>query len=879
LNGDDLLKNSIHSGLRQLPSQFPLLPCFFGFLSGIGLAYAEFRDYLIAPGIFPLFLLSCGVYLALISSRQRKHLYVGGVLLLGVIGYFQAQRVLPENHIHLQMQEGSYAQVEGIVWANPFHEKNRTVFNVHLQRVAYDGEWRNVTGTAQISLYTKTPTHWKAGDLLRFKKIKLKQPRNFKNPGRFNYQRFLRLHGIDVTAGLSKPDAIEKIGVAPLPFWINLREKIREKIYISIETHLSNQESALLRAMVFGDKSGLSEELKEAFASTGIGHLTAVSGLHIGFVAGFSLLLFRPIAFSLLWRWFPVQARNGMAPKLSALLAIVPVFLYMLLAGDKSSALRAGFMVLAVLLALLADREKSAGNALLLVAFLILLKNPEVILDAGFQMSFMAVVCILFVLQQISQRERDAIDRMGEPKGLDRWLGLHMADDPDHSRMQKFSMQAFRLFSASTLISLAAILGTLPIVLFHFHRISLSGFLLNPIITPFASLLIPLALAVTLISALLPALAFLLFWPIKIMLLPFLTLPLLISEKPWSAVYVSSPGPLWTLLWYGLLFAGIKILMTRHPIDTEASEKKSLLNRRGLLTAWCITALLVITGLLSPKFSWSPSSDKLTLTLLDVGQGESIFIQYPNGQTMMIDGGGFYKNSLDVGKRIIAPFLWDNHVTKIDYMIASHSDNDHISGLESLIDLFPVGQVLAVVDPQFRQTRRAREWVAKAINNGASSMPLDIGRPIQIGEARITPLHPDTDYRQQLRNSPDSHIANNLSIVLKLEYREFSILLTGDIESDAEDYLRTIKAPVQADFLKVPHHGSRYSSSSKFIDQVAPKAALFSSGYLNRTRHPHPETLRRYERSGVRQWRTDLDGAITLSTDGIKTEIISHPDL
>ncbi len=872
------MKSSIQSRLGQLPAQFPLLPYFFGYLSGIGFALTEMRDYL-TPGILPLLLLSFSIYLALIASKQGKYLRISGLIFLGLFGYLQSDISLPEKHIHNLMKEGEYAQVEGILWAMPTQGKDRIVYNIRLERIAYKGKWRKVTGMANISLYTNAQSHWRAGDILLFKKIKLKRPRNFKNPGRFDYQRFLRLRGIDITGGTSRPDSIEKTGVAQLPFWVDLRENIREKIYFSIDNNLSEQEAALLRAMVFGDKSGLSDELREAFASTGVGHLTAVSGLHIGFVAGFALLLFRPVAFAILWRWFPAQARNGMAPKLAALSAIVPVSIYMLLAGDKASALRAGFMVLAILLALLVDREKNAANALLLVGFLILLNEPEVILDAGFQMSFMAVASILFVLRQISQREQSAIDRMGEPEGLDRWLGLKYIEDPDHSTMQRVGNQILRLFSASTLISLAAILGTLPIVLFHFHRISLSGFLLNPLITPLASLLIPLALAVAMLAIIFPALAFFFFWPIKILMVPFLTIPLWISEKPWSALYWPSPGPLWSILWYAFLFAGIKILMDRKPISRETLDEKSPLERKGLL-AWLISCLLISMGFLWPQYSVNNPSDQLSVTMLDVGQGESIFIRYPNGQTMMIDGGGFYKNSLDVGKRVVAPYLWHRRIRKIDYMIASHSDNDHISGLESLIDLFPVSAVLAVVDPQFKQTRRARRWVAKAKNKGIPLLPLEIGRPIKIGEASITPLHPDKTYLQRLKSSRrQQRIANNLSLVLKLEYRQFSMLLTGDIESDAEDYLQMKNTSLKADYLKAAHHGSRNSNSTEFITAVSPKGALFSSGYLNWARHPHPKTLARYEKSGARIWRTDRDGAITLNTNGTETTVVLHPDL
>ena|GEM_PF-623561 len=873
------MNHSMLNGLRlldPLPLKFPFLPYLLGFLSGISLAFVELRDCL-APNFFPILLFSSAIYLASVS-RKRIVLKIVFVLLFGIFGFHHSQRILPENHIHRQMKEGKYGMVEGIMWTLPSREKERTVFKIKLQRIAYDNEWKEAVGTAKISLYSETEQEWRAGDVLLFKKIKLKKPRNFKNPGRFNYLRFLRLRGIDVTGGTSRPDSIEKSGEYELPFWVDLRESILEKLYSTIDGNLSEQEGSLLRAMVFGDKSGLSENLRDAFAVSGIGHLTAVSGLHIGFVAGFSLLIFRPVVFNILWRWFPGWARSGMAPKISALIAVFPVLFYMLLAGDKASALRAGFMVIVVLFALLADREKNASNALLLAGFLILLYEPEGILDAGFQMSFAAVAGILFILNAIAMREKDAIDRMGEIRGLDRWMMPADSELLELSAVQKILLQAKRIFIAGTIISLAAILGTLPFVLYQFHLISLSGFILNPFLTPLASLLIPLALVIALASALFPNLGILIFWPVKILMIPFIKIPLWVSRFSWSSFYWPSPGPLWPVLWYLFLFTGIKILFGRKFRKKEQNEKL-FSSRNKILCTWAMSGLLAVCGFIWPQSYSGFSEKKLSVTMLDVGQGESIFIQFPNGRTMLIDGGGFYKNSLDVGKRVVAPFLWNQGIGKIDYMIASHSDNDHISGLESLIHLFPVDSVAAIVDPAFRKTWRARKWIEDARQAGARYLPLEIGKPVSIGEARITALHPDKNYRNKLKSEGGKRIANNLSIVLKLEYRRFSMLFTGDIENDAEDYLRMKQAPVQSDYLKAAHHGSRNSSSEDFVKSVAPKAALFSSGYLNWARHPHNETLNRFNMEGVSIWRTDLQGAITLTTDGRRTHIIGHPDL
>ena len=213
-------------------------------------------------------------------------------------------------------------------------------------------------------------------------------------------------------------------------------------------------------------------------------------------------------------------------------------------------------------------------------------------------------------------------------------------------------------------------------------------------------------------------------------------------------------------------------------------------------------------------------------------------------------------------------------IQKIDYMAVTHSDNDHIRGLESLIQLFPVANFL---DPM----KENRDWRidklrSKMLKNNSEMLPLQTGRPITLADVTLTPLHPAPGFSNKLgkRNSD-----NNLSLVIRLEYKDFKLLLTGDIGEKAEQYLLDSGTQLQADFLKSPHHGSRFSNSPAFIEAVKPKAVFFSSGYLNRMHHPHRETLQRYRENGSTLWRTDSQGAIQITTDGYRHQIKTHSDL
>ncbi|MZH03698.1 MAG: MBL fold metallo-hydrolase, partial [Nitrospinae bacterium] len=263
----------------------------------------------------------------------------------------------------------------------------------------------------------------------------------------------------------------------------------------------------------------------------------------------------------------------------------------------------------------------------------------------------------------------------------------------------------------------------------------------------------------------------------------------------------------------------------------------------------------------------------LTITVLDVGQGESLFIEFPNGETLVMDGGGFYKNRLDVGGRVVAPFLWSRGIRKINYMVATHSDNDHIRGLHSLLNLFPVKYFLTLGDNFIG--RRLRNLQNHAREKGAQLLPLKMNESLLIGNVRLIALHPKLGQS----SSSDQRVDNDLSLVLRLEYRDFSMLFTGDISEKIEAKLTKAPQLIDTDILKAPHHGSRFSNSTTFIKAVSPDTVIFSSGYLNRMHHPHPETLKRYQRAGADIRRTDLHGAVQVITDGKSFKIHTHENL
>ncbi len=844
---------SIHDRAR-VP---PILPFLLAFIAGL---LGNVAKFFIAPYLACLITLVLAVFFLNRSTGNISHNKTATLVLLFAFGLlYPGKGSPPPNNIVHYIKEGKTTSVEGKLYSPPQVLEDRTFYLLEVESVETETGAKKVSGRARIAVY-KPHDLLQAGDKVRFEKVRLKIPRNFKNPGRFDYRSYLNSKGIHLIGNVSNPKTFIRLGQFNLPFHYAFPQQLRERMLASLSKLFPEDEGKLLQAMVFGMKDSLSPEIKEAYIATGLAHLTAVSGLHIGFVASAFYFLIMPLVFYMLYRFKPDSARAGHSGKWTAFLCLIPVLLYMIVVGAKVSSLRAGIMISAFLIAIIINRKNSLFNAFLSAAFFILLWKPESLIAPGFQLSFLAVAGILWVIHLLTEMGDDPLSKLGEPPWHQKLLGKEshpLKSGPIKSRLKK-------IFIGSTLISFTVTLATLPVLLFNFNRISLVGAFLNLFLVPLAALLIPGVLLVTCIGMVSQSLALLPAIPFLYLTKLFLIIPQYIAEFPWASIYLATPPAIWIVFYFALLLsAGYALLHKVRHKEFSSTFK----------VGWGVAAVITLAMLIWPRTFHLPQKE-LTVNVLDIGQGESIFIEFPNGKTLIMDGGGFYKNSLDVGKVVIAPFLWNRGIDRIDYMVATHSDNDHIRGLDSVLDLFPVKTFLTFGDniAGFRMKR----LYAKAKEKNAQLVSLKRGQAFQIGETELIPLHPDPN--ESLEENA-RRVDNDLSLVLRLDYQSFSMLFTGDIGNKVEEKLVKLYPDLEVDVLKSPHHGSRFSNSESFIEATRPGAVVFSSGYLNRMKHPHPETLKRYNKAGVKIYRTDLNGAVQIISNGQKYSIRIHEGL
>lgn len=609
------------------------------------------------------------------------------------------------------------------------------------------------------------------------------------NPDTAGVEDARRRHGIHTAVRLRNAGGIETI--APGRIW-SLRymaSRLRGELATRLSKAVPESSLPFVLTVWLGDRRTITSETYRDFLHSGTAHVLAVSGVHIGIVFVMMSYMLRVV----------VKRR-----RLRTLLTMAAVLLFAVVAGARISTLRAAIMIILYLVADLFDREPDAPTALSIAAILFTLHDPNVLFDAGFQLSFLSVASIL------------------------------MFSDPIHSRMRLFPPM-FRQGLSSTL---AVQIVPLPVAIKLFHVLPLAAIPANLLVIPLLSIVLWICALTSIATLIAPPVA-----PIfGHALQPFVYLIALISETVsnmrGSHVFLTSPTPLAIICYWATIPA---IMLAVRPTRT----------RRALLGLAAATAITTIVF-------WSPKRQPAELTFLDVGHGDATFIRTPAGATVLVDGGdktGF----IDVGQRVVAPFLWSNHVSQLDAVVGTHADRDHIGGLQYIVEHFEVGTLY--LGPERDDAPMQQELLALCEARGVRVVRVQQGDTLPVPGARIDVLHPPEDW-------PITSSVNDASVTLHVTWPGMDVLLTGDIEENAEAALADT-VPVAA-VLKIPHHGSQTSSSAPFIEAVDPAYAVVSSGrHFGRT-VLREWVLERYRARGVAIYRTDWHGGVRLTTpDGV----------
>jgi competence protein ComEC len=682
-------------------------------------------------------------------------------------------------------------------------------------------------------------------------------------------------------------------------------QKVRGRLLAELDRwqQFSGESAAVLKALLLGTKQELSPQVQDEFQATGIYHVLVVSGQHVAILAAVLLVLMRLLRFPILLR---------------LIFAAIGLAFYCLLTENQPSIVRATQMTLFFLLMLHFDRDRDLLNSLSLSALVLLLIDPFWLLDPGFQLSYLSVLAIALIgiplVRWTTEPYRHALRNLDQTS-LDPHFSPRMADLRVALRLKLDSWNQTRigrllkpgkllvlwpLYLAIYLvdiflISLGIQLLFVVLMVLYFHRFSIISLVLNILVIPLVGLIVPLGFLFLFCASWIPAASH----PIMLFC-QFLTSVLLqlahhFADPAWGNFRIPTP-PIWVPLLYLISLAWLVPCLLRHVKATDdrhfqkdvsraqiipkpgnlgsvpprpqgrrsgSIPVKNLLNYvMGFLAA---TALLL---LIIQPFSARGAPGCLELTVLDVRQGDSLLLLFPDTTSILVDGGGlpaqgfgedFSEERFDIGERVVSPFLWSKGIKEIGVVVLTHAHHDHLSGLNSVIRNFKVDELWIGRNPP---TSEYLSFLSKVVQHGIRIRSFTAGERTTFHGAELFFLSPTRD--QSIGPIP----SNNDSLAFRLSYCRRSFLLTGDLEKKIESRMLEEHLPLGSDVLKIAHQGSRSSTTPDFLARVSPAIALISTAATSPFGHPHVEVLKRLNEKKVQLYRTDRDGAVTISTDG-----------
>lgn len=797
------------------------------------------------------FIASAAVFLAILSavifvaSSSSRFLNFGALafFILGMLTAQLGQPLLPAPTSLTPFLDQADVLLLAEVRRAPDFYLDRVRIPVELMGVMQDGKNFPVEGGALLTIGEPDlkPGSWLVGDRM-VARLTLSPFHNFNNPGGYDYVLSQAEQGLYARAYIASQEQLLKLTPTqrsgPAGWLLAIQRRLdgfRQNALFWLREKAQPRISSFYAALLLGYRHQLPKEQLELVNRAGVTHLLAISGLHLGMVA---------VAVFWLTRWFvrlcfPSVLQKTSDHRFALWIACLCALFYAFIGGLALPTWRASIMLFLAGVAIHQCRQPDPPSLLAAAAMVILLIAPHAIKQVSFQLSFAAMIGIFLIYPRLKIIEAK-LAATGSPA-------------------RKILATLVRPFLSAFLLSLSVLVMALPLTAYHFHGVSWSSLVANTVLTPLVGLVaLPMGLlSLALLTVSESAAGVLL----KLGGLAIQLCDRLITwfgNLSWGFVWVGTFPWLWLFAFY----AAMVILLCAWS------------TRRKALGFAVLCSVIIAYGLLVEALSSNSRQTLLRVTVIDVGQGSSSLVQFPGGQTMLIDGGGFQDDSFDVGRFVVAPFLWWSGVRKLDYVVLSHDHPDHCNGLRFILAHFHVGQ--------FWQTGLKDQGNSIAIGGPQHPLPrLQLtappdpagSPPIPIGSCSVRVLHPSAAYLERHWNKKD---LNDVSLVLRIDYGDTCVIFPGDISAGVESFLFADHGPTGDALLIAPHHGSAGSNSSLLLDRLKPSHIIFSCGYRNGFGFPAAPVLARCQARRVNVHRTDLHGAILAASDGTRWKVEHH---
>ena len=864
----------------------PLLLAAACFAGGILLAHLHpFLPGLL--GVALLLSLFVGAAVNLYAPRLTWSVTALVYVQLGIFCFSAAPGVDPQAEFAF-LADGTSRSIEGeivgvgplrsVAAASPFSTKIREErtqqIDLRLQNISGAAVSSGSHAAVRVTLYAPVDAVFlvlRCGERLRGHLAMHTQER-FLDPGVWDTTAYLHAQGIGALASAHAQDLV------PISFshrghlgcWIRtLQQSASARLNsfaIGPDAHsvrkfflLDQEDAAMLAAMLTGDRTYLRHRLRVGFERTGSFHLLVVSGLHLAIFSSVAFFICRQLHLSRLW---------------ASLLTIAASTSYAVFTGFGHPVQRALGMVTVYLLERLLWRDRSAFNAIGLVALVLLAADPSSLFDSGLQMSLLSVIAIAGVAAPVAERtfgpylhamrnlneiriDPALLPRIAQFRVSVRMMAQHL--QPIAGRFLAWIAYPFAIKTILRVVELLLVstgielFMMLPMAL-YFHRVTLLALPVNLLIVPLLSLLLPSAAITFVAIACIPSIAF----------IPAAATAVLLHSVTWVVSIFSSiraadfrnpmPASSAIVLWIALCTAAICLVRLR----------------RFALTRACI-ALIAAAAVLVISRPLTHRKSALEISAIDVGQGDSLLLITPEGKTLLIDAGGQVgaspDSNFDVGEDVVSPVLWSRGIQRLDAVAITHAHADHIGGMPAILENFRPRELWVGKNPDVPSYDRV---LAIAAHLGAKIETHVAGDAFSFGGVTMHVLAPEPSYL------PGREPANNDSLVLRVTYGQTSALLEGDAEAASE--ARMVAAGgLKSDLLKVAHHGSITSTTPPFLAAVSPAYSMISVGRRNFYGHPRREVLRELQSAKIKTYLTETTGLTTFYLDGNAVSAESWP--
>ena len=755
-------------------------------------------------------------YIKLIFTKQVICFMAISSIISNTILIFQEKRyenLYPEENI----------SVEGIVVSNQEEREYKNRYKLNVLTVNSSDKYQST----QMYIEVEKDISFQYGDKVMLQG-EFRKGSKQRNTGGFDYQLYLKSIHI---YGTLKVENYKKISSDNANWFEKSMNDIKLVITQNIEYLLEEQEQQIVKGFILGDTTALDEELKEKFQIANISHVLAVSGMHIVYIVIGIEIVFK--------KW--------LGKRHVKYVVIIGLVFYMALTGYTSSIVRAGIMGMMNIVAFLVYRKNDIWTSIAISLGIILIQNPYAITGVGLQLSYLGTIGIILFNKSIKQYFDNR-----------KWIKNNIS-----IKRSKRISQIVENLKDMIAVTLSAQLMILPVMLYHFNMIGIYFVITNILVSIVTGPIMFLSVIFVFSSF------------IQLQISQFISIFLSLGIKcfiqisnlanlPFSKIYVPTPNILFIIIYYIAILIGNQIyrIYTSKYLNTTQTRVKNLialmkyklyekkkkirkiyqkiLKERNVKVFIVKTYKIIFFIVFLVGIYQFPKN--LEIHFLDVGQGDSCFIITPNHKTILIDGGGSTSNTFDVGKDTLIPYLLDKGYTKLDYILISHFDQDHVGGILPILEEFKVGQVF--ITKQEEKSENYETFLEIVKEKNLKVREVKAGDKITIGEVTFHILWP-------MEKQIEENILNNNAMVMKLQYKSFSMLFTGDIEEVAEkkildtykNHLDMLKATV----LKVAHHGSKSSSTEEFLKAVNSKVAIIGVGENNMFGHPNNAVLERLQ--------------------------------